>query len=361
MTKKTTVAVLYGGVSGEHEVSIISASSVIKHIDRKKYSIIPIGIDKKGRWHRNELANVDPLEGEKLVVQGKGAKPFSLDYFFHTPHEIEVVFPVLHGTNGEDGTMQGFLELANVAYVGAGVLSSSLGMDKDVTKRLALQAGIKVTPYWAFTVGEWQRHADAILEKIEQKLTYPMFAKPANTGSSVGITKVKKPAELRAAIDNAFLYDSKAIVEQGLRVREVELAVLENPLHGEKPLVSVPGEIITSHEFYTYEAKYLDEKSLQLIIPAQVSDSHLKELQRIASTVFELLECRGMARVDCFIDKDTDAVVFNEINTIPGFTHVSMYPMMWQKSGKAYPELLDNLLQLAIARQDRKLKLKRSP
>lgn len=357
--KKTTVAILYGGKSGEHEVSIVSASSVIKHLDRDKYNLIPIGISKIGQWHINDLDMVDPLAGKELQVQALGSKEFSLDTLLNQDCGIDVVFPVIHGTYGEDGCLQGYLELAQVPYVGASVLASSICMDKDVTKRLALQHGIKVVPYRSFTAGEWQTSRAQVLEKIFKKLTYPMFVKPANTGSSVGISKVKTQDQLIPAIEYALRYDVKVLVEQGLNVHEVELAVMENPNYGEPPLVSVPGEIITTHEFYSYEAKYLDEKSLQLIIPAKVTPAHLQELTRMAQEIFMMTECEGMARIDFFIDKDTDEVILNELNTIPGFTHVSMYPMMWQASGLAYSDLLDKLLQLAIGRQRRKDKLVR--
>jgi D-alanine-D-alanine ligase len=356
--KKKSIAVLYGGQSGEHEVSLISAASVISHLNRDLYEIIPIGISKTGQWFRNRLSEVDPLAGKSLQVAGPQHQHFSLDTFLQADSGMDVIFPVLHGNYGEDGCLQGYLELTHLPYVGTNVLSSALCMDKDVTKRLAREAGVAITPYCVVKQAEWESDTDAVLSQLK-KLTYPLFVKPANTGSSVGISKVKHLAELAPAIAEALRYDTKLVIEAGRPVREVELAILENPDYGNPPLVSAPGEITTTHEFYSYEAKYLDEKSLTLQIPALVSKSQLTELKRMAQQVFTLLECEGMARADFFIDKETNQIMFNELNTIPGFTHLSMYPLMWQKSGLPYPDLLTKLIDLAIARQKRKNQLKR--
>jgi D-alanine-D-alanine ligase len=357
--QKKSIALLYGGQSGEHEVSLISASSVISHLNRDLYEIIPIGISKKGEWFQNQLSEVDPLAGKTLQVAGPGYIPFSLDSFLHPHNNVEVIFPVLHGTYGEDGCLQGYLELTHLPYVGANVLSSAICMDKDVTKRLAHEAGMTIPPYCTVKKAEWLNERETVLSRLE-KLGTPLFVKPANTGSSVGISKVTSLNELEPAIQDAFQYDTKLVIEKGFSVREVELAVLENPDYGQAPLVSVAGEITTTHSFYSYDAKYLDEKSLTLQIPAQITEAQYVELKRMAQQIFTLLECEGMARADFFIDKETNQVIFNELNTIPGFTHVSMYPLMWQKSGLGYSDLLTTLIDLAIARQKRKNALKRN-
>jgi D-alanine-D-alanine ligase len=279
-------------------------------------------------------------------------------WIFYTVVIILLIFPLIHGTGGEDGCLQGSLESAQIPYVGSGVLASAICMDKDITKRLAMQHGIKVTPYISFMAADWQHSQAELLQKIDLKLTFPLFVKPANTGSSIGINKVKYKTDLIKTIENALLYDSKVLVEQGVNAHEIELAVLENLQYGEPPLVSIAGEIITSHEFYNYAAKYLDEKNLQLLIPAQnLSITQVQELTQLAREIFLLTGCEGMARVDFFVDKKTNEIILNELNTIPGFTHLSMYPLLWQASGLAYADLLDKLLQLAIAKQARKRKI----
>lgn len=372
--KKIRVAVLYGGRSGEHEVALRSAASVINHLDRSKYEIIPIGIDKNGKWH---LAEPTLLQ-EKTV---------SLPIFRNMPEVVlpsnpggnqtgvvalnptklatgggaafDVVFPVMHGTNGEDGTIQGLLELAEVAYVGCGVLASAVGMDKDVAKRLIAAEDLPIVPYFCIRKGEWAAKANAFAMRAEIDFSYPFFVKPANSGSSVGVHKVKSAEGFRAAVEDAFLYDTKILVEKGIFAREIELSVLENPVYGEAPLVSVAGEINATHEFYSYEAKYLDEHGATMKIPAEITKDQLAVAQDIARRAFAALECEGLARVDLFLDKSDGKIYFNEVNTMPGFTSISMYPKMWEASGVSYSELLSKLVELALARKARKAALVR--
>lgn len=342
---KTCVAVVYGGKTAEHDISLLSAASVIRHLDRQKYDIIPIGIDRQGNWYQTPLASVDPLQNKTLVVKHADSTAFVP---FDFP--VDVVFPVLHGIYGEDGTVQGLFEVANVAYVGCGVLGSAVALDKDISKQLVACAGIPILAHVCLRLGEWQASKQQQLEKIQQQLQYPLFVKPARTGSSVAVNKAKTHVQLVQAIEAAFAYDEKVVIEQGADVRELEVAVLENDELGQAALTSVLGEIITSHEFYSYEAKYLDEKSLRLDIPANVPNALTEQIQTLARQAFKALDCQGMARADFFVDKHSGQVFFNELNTIPGFTHVSMYPMLWQASGLAYAELLDRLIGLALSR-----------
>jgi D-alanine-D-alanine ligase len=265
---------------------------------------------------------------------------------------------VIHGSFGEDGTLQGLLELADIAYVGPGVLSSAMGMDKDIAKRLVLAEGIAIAPYLSIKKGQWSFEKNEIIKTIQSKLGFPVFVKPANTGSSLGVSKVKSIDSLAMAIDEAFLYDTKILVEQAVNAREIELSVLENPEYGRQPLVSIPGEIIPNHEFYSYEAKYLDPDGAGLAIPADLTQEQIKRAQELAQKIFTTLECEGMARVDLFLDRDSGSFIFNEINTIPGFTTISMYPKLWQASGISYKDLLSKLIDLAVARQERKRMIK---
>jgi D-alanine-D-alanine ligase len=359
--QKIRVAVLYGGRSGEHEVSLHSAASVVKNLDRERYEVVPIGIDKQGRWLLNDIAQMKITADTKLLtLQTKDAETLpSLVTNKDAAKIFDVVFPVMHGALCEDGTIQGLLELMDVPYVGAGVLGSAIGMDKDVAKRLVSAAGMPVANYLCIKQGAWQVDPTYHAKVIAENLEYPVFVKPANTGSSVGIHKVKKPQDLAAAMADAFLYDVKVLVEKALSVREIELSVLENVEHGMSPLVSVPGEIVPQHEFYSYAAKYLDENGAQLLISAPLSPEQIKRAQQLAGHIFEVLECEGMARVDLFLDKNTDEFYFNEINTIPGFTQISMYPKLWEASGVGYSELLTRLIELAFVRHQRKQKLKR--
>ncbi|MDR3606725.1 MAG: D-alanine--D-alanine ligase [Oligoflexia bacterium] len=354
MGMKIRVAVLYGGKSGEHEVSLRSAASVIRHLDSKRYEVIPIAVDKAGRWSLTELSEKDRA-AESLPVRSNGPEfvlPLS-----GAARPVDVVFPVIHGTFGEDGTLQGLLELADLPYVGCGVLASAVGMDKEVAKRLIQGAGLPIVPYLALRKDAYAR--DKVAAQVGEKLGYPCFVKPANAGSSVGVHKVKDPSQLLAALDDSFRYDTKVLVEKAIAAREVELSVLENPDPAGEPLVSVPGEITPSHEFYSYEAKYLDEKGAALLIPAKLTAEQTQRAQDIARRAFRALEGEGMARVDLFVDRVSGDFYFNEVNTIPGFTSISMYPKMWEASGLGYSELLTRLVELALARHKRKAELVR--
>jgi D-alanine-D-alanine ligase len=369
--KKLRVAVLYGGRSGEHEVSLQSAASVINYLDRDRFEIVPVAIDKQGRWLLNDISL---LEGQKSLPVFKDAPKVVLP---PNPAEtdggsalirlgesgeargIDVVFPVMHGPLCEDGTIQGLLELADLPYVGCGVLASAIAMDKDMAKRVARDAGIPIVPYVSLQHEVWKKEKQQIAKRIAEQLGYPVFVKPANMGSSVGVHKVKEPGELEAALEDAFNYDRKVVVEAAVNAREIELSVLENLEAGADPLVSIPGEIDPTHEFYSYEAKYLDEKGAALIIPAKLDPEETKRAQEIGGKVFTSLECEGMARVDLFLDRTTGEFFFNELNTIPGFTSISMYPKLWEASGISYQELLSKLVDLAISRHSKKKTLVR--
>jgi D-alanine-D-alanine ligase len=347
--KKIRVGVVFGGRSGEHEVSLRSAESILKSIDRSKYDVVPIGITPEGRWlsSKNALALLPAKDAiQKTLTAGE---PITLPAEPVAKGIVDVIFPVLHGTYGEDGTIQGLLDLANLPYVGAGVLGSAVGMDKDVMKRLLRDGGLPIVDYWSLRKSE----IESFVEKKFKDLPYPVFVKPANLGSSVGISKVHGPEELRKALDAAAEYDRKIVVEQGVNAREIEISVLGN----DDPIASVPGEIIPSREFYDYEAKYLDEDS-RLIIPAVLAEAAVKEAQQLAISAFRVLECSGMARVDLFLDNDTGKFYVNEINTLPGFTTISMYPKLWEASGIPYSELIDRLIGLAIERHAEKNKLR---
>lgn len=315
--KKLKIAVLFGGRSAEHEVSINSAKNVIRALDKNKYIITPIKINKEGRFNLSYIKNFD------------------------------VVFPVLHGPFGEDGSMQGLLKLAGVPFIGPSVLGSALGMDKDVMKRLLRDAGINIGKFLVF------KATDQIsFRKVKDTLKMPVFIKPANLGSSVGVHKARNEKEFQDGIKDAFKYDSKIIIEENILGREIECSVLGN----EYPIASLPGEIITNQEFYSYNAKYKDKSSVTEI-PAKLSEKTVKEIKETAIKVFQVLECEGMARVDFFLKKN-GSIYVNEINTIPGFTSISMYPKMWEASGLPFPELLDRLVFLAISRYEREAKLK---
>jgi len=366
-SKKIRVMVLYGGRSGEHEISLRSAASVIRFLDPERFEVVPVAIDKQGKWLLNDIrlieksAQVLPVYKDAPTVvlppnPGTAAAGLiRLGSSTRTPG-IDVVFPVMHGPLCEDGTIQGLLELADVPYVGCGVLASAVGMDKDVAKRLVRDGGLPVVPYLAVKHEIWGRNSGGLTLKI-QDLGYPIFVKPANLGSSVGVHKVKEASQLDAAVKDAFLYDSKVLIERGISAREIELSVLEDLDPGNPPLVSIPGEIVPRHEFYSYDAKYIDEGGAELLIPARLDAAQMATAQKIACEAFQLLECEGMARVDLFLDKQTGAFYFNELNTIPGFTSISMYPKMWEHSGISYQALLSRLIDLAIGRHKRKTKL----
>ncbi|HKH97486.1 MAG TPA: D-alanine--D-alanine ligase family protein [Candidatus Sulfotelmatobacter sp.] len=390
--KKLRVGILFGGRSGEHEVSLLSAASVLNAIDQDKYEVVPIGITKDGRWltaeHAESLLNGklvleprnlragDPettpaaavlARGEAVVVppepvhRESGLVPFQTDAAqlrraSDRAINVDVIFPVLHGTFGEDGTIQGLLELADIAYVGAGVLGSAAGMDKDVMKSLFIAAGIPIVKHVTILRSAWERDAKKVQKLVESKLTYPVFVKPANLGSSVGISKAHNRKELGPAIEEAAKFDRKIVIEHGVggkkeKAREIECSVLGN----DEPEASVPGEIVPCKEFYDYNAKYVDEGSVP-IIPAKLTKAETKRVQDLAVAAFKAVDCSGLARVDFLMDPRTKKIYLNEINTMPGFTAISMYPKLWAASGLAYADLIDRLIQLGIERHEDKKK-----
>ncbi len=359
------VAVLFGGKSGEHEVSLCSAASVVTALDKEKYTVLAVGISKEGRWYPQEKPEIidDRDFGRVLAIRKNGSwlvNNFSQNnklvlYNMENGDKVDadVVFPVLHGTYGEDGTVQGLLELAAVPYVGADVLGSSVGMDKDVAKRLLAQAGIPVVPWMALPKALWESESDALMQKAIEKLGLPLFVKPACAGSSVGIQKVKVKEAFRDAVDGAFLYDTRVLIEKAVDCREIECSVLGN----ENPAASVPGEIIPSHEFYSYDAKYIDPQGARLVVPAEIDKALSDSIRHAAVKGYSALGCSGMARVDFFLEKNSGTYYFNEINTIPGFTSISMYPKMWEATGLPYSELLDRLIDLAFDRHRKKMQI----
>lgn len=351
--RKLRVAVVYGGKSGEHEISLISAASVIRNLDSSRFEIIPIAVTKEGKWLEQDLSSALAPGAKSLKIITSGSKPCQFkigEKFSVTSGAIDVVFPVMHGPLCEDGTIQGFFEISDMPYVGCGTLSSAVGMDKDVAKRLAVSEGIKVVPWVTLKKAGWSKDSARLMTQIERELGFPCFIKPANMGSSVGVHKVKKREDLRAAIEDAFRYDLKVIAEKGIRAREIELSALESLEENGETLVSIPGEITPTHEFYSYESKYLDENGAELMIPAHLSATHVQFAQDTARKVFQVLECEGMARVDFFLDQDSGEFYLNEINTLPGFTQISMYPKLWEASGISYKELLSRLVDLALKR-----------
>ncbi len=375
MTKKIRLGVLFGGRSGEHEVSLTSAAAVMKALDPEKYELVPVGITPEGRWRVGSKAlgllagaagdnlaqrtaplqtvleegravtpSVDPT-GPKLLPIAKSSGAVN------SRPEVDVIFPILHGTFGEDGTIQGLLELADVPYVGAGVLASAAGMDKDVMKRLFRDAGLPVVPWEMVLRKEWEDDPAGVRRKIKRRLRFPLFVKPANLGSSVGITKVHSPEELQAAMDLAAQYDRKILVEKAVDAREIECAVLGN----DTPEASLPGEIVPVNEFYDYEAKYIKEGS-KLLIPARLSRRQIKRVQELAVRAFKAIDGAGMGRVDFLLDRKNGKLFLLEINTIPGFTSISMYPKLWEATGVPYSKLLDRLVELALERHRDKLR-----
>ncbi|MHB0856691.1 MAG: D-alanine--D-alanine ligase family protein [Anaerolineae bacterium] len=354
---KIRVAVVFGGKSGEHEVSLASARSVMAAMDPAKYEIYPVGISKTGCW----LTSGDPMArlmaGDNTPAQtAEGSlitnPPCELVPGTHTERfpGVDVVFPVLHGTFGEDGTVQGLFELAGLPYVGAGVLGSALGLDKVASKAMFVANGLPVAGYSVVLRSRWQDSPDSVVAEVEQRFTYPVFVKPANLGSSVGISKAHDQVELRRGLDLAARYDRKILVEEAVDAREIECAVLGN----DAPIASVLGEVVPSNEFYDYRAKYVDDAS-ELYIPADLPDETTRQIQALAVRAYEVLDCAGMARADFFVCRQTGRVYVNELNTIPGFTSISMYPKLWEASGLPYPELIDRLIALAIERfEDKK-------
>jgi D-alanine-D-alanine ligase len=385
---KLRVGILFGGRSGEHEVSLLSAASVLNAIDQTKYEVVPIGITKDGRWltaeHAEKLlkgekhagegarATQTPLRagdpeatpgaavlaaGESVVVPPEPARREAGLAPFQTADRainVDVIFPVLHGTFGEDGTIQGLLELADIAYVGAGVLGSSAGMDKDVMKSLFRAARLPIVKHVTVLRSRFDRDPKKVRKLVESKLKYPVFVKPANLGSSVGISKAHDGKELGPAIAEAAKFDRKIVIEEGVggkkhKAREIECAVLGN----DDPKASLAGEIVPCKEFYDYDAKYLSEGS-EAVIPAKITKAEMKTVQRLAIAAFQAVDCTGLGRVDFLMDPKSRKIFVNEINTMPGFTAISMYPKMWVASGVPYPELIDRLIQLGIERHEDK-------
>ncbi|HTM68183.1 MAG TPA: D-alanine--D-alanine ligase family protein [Candidatus Binatia bacterium] len=349
MSRTLSLILVFGGRSGEHEVSVQSATSIAAALDPKKYDVVPVRIDKRGRW------SLDPsiLPADRRKGLAKGARRHLvpdasvghlLDENGKPAERIDVVFPIVHGTYGEDGCLQGLLELAGHAYVGSGVLGSSVGMDKAVQKRLLAQAGLPVVPFIAFGAAAWKKDRASLTGEIAKTLGFPCFVKPANLGSSVGVSKAHHLRELADAIALAHAYDATAIVEKAVpKAREIECAVLG----GATPTASVLGEIVPSNEFYDYNAKYVDGKSAT-IVPADLPQALTERIRGYALATFAALGAEGMARVDCFVGPESLDIVVNEINTLPGFTSISMYPKLWAASGLPYPELLDRLVAIAL-------------
>jgi len=360
--KKLRIGVIFGGRSGEHEVSLASAASVIRALDPEKYEAVPIGITKDGRWLVGTSAvkmlsevlksgdrvilPADPNSAALMLVDAGSGRPSVT---------VDVMFPVLHGTFGEDGTVQGLLELAGLPYVGAGVLASSVGMDKDVQKRLFEQAGIPIVQYLAVRRSEWEHDRVKVLREIKKKFRFPLFVKPATLGSSVGMTRVKAAHEISAAMEVAAEFALKIMVERGVVGREIEVSVLGN----DDVRASVPGEIVPHREFYDYTAKYL-EGGTDLLIPAPLSKKQVATFQDYAVRSFRAIDGTGMARCDFFLERRTGKIFINELNTIPGFTSISMYPKMWEASGLPYPQLIDRLIELALQLHREKARTKYS-
>ncbi len=345
------VGVLFGGKSKEHYISILSASSVLKEIDKSKYIPIPIAIKKNGKI-ASEKETKDMLDDnlKNLVI-----KSFPYNSFGINPLEknlIDVIFPVLHGPNGEDGTIQGWLELLGIPYVGSGVLGSSISMDKEIMKRVLDNHSLPILPYHSFLKHHWINNKNQIISEIELKLSYPIFVKPANMGSSLGISKTNNKNQLAKGIEEALKYDVKVLVEQGITPREIEVAILGN----ENPKASIPGEIIPCKDFYNYEAKYFSNDS-KLIIPADLSSSVKEKIKHYSIKTFLALNCSGLARIDFFIDKKNNKIYVNEINTIPGFTNISMYSKLWSATGISYKELIHKLISLGIEKHNNKISI----
>jgi D-alanine-D-alanine ligase len=355
------VGVLFGGKSAEHEVSIVSASSIIKNLDSRKYEVTPIYIDIHGKWNWLDISslkdddkkisyikqeiqsiqNAQHIEQNKSLINNLGAT--------HKESQLDAIFPILHGTLGEDGAIQGFLDLLSIPYISSGILSSAVTMDKEFAKKILQQHNINTAPFISIKEHEYcTKNQTAILKRISAELSFPLFVKPSNCGSSIGISKVKNIGALDAAIIEAFKYDQKILVEQGISAREIEISVLENVNDYGNPIVSFPGELIPNDEFYSYNAKYIMADGAKFDIPAKLPDDISELIRKNAGDIFKILECNCLARVDFFLEKETNKVFFNEINTLPGFTEISLYPKLLEHYGIKYPELLDMLINLAI-------------
>jgi len=345
--KKINIALLFGGRSAEHEISLLSAVSIYKNLDKKKFEITSIYINKNGDWRVVESPLLSPSDLNKgqffsfLAWRKNISPPQTAD--------ADIYFPVLHGPYGEDGTIQGLLEMAGIPFVGASVMDSAVGMDKAMTKSILKAKNLPVVKHLIILEHDWTKQRKSVLSKIKKELPLPLFVKPACLGSSVGISKVKEDAKAAAALDEAFRYDRKIIVEEGIKGRELECCVLGN----ENPRVSLPGEIIPYREFYDYRDKYIEGKTL-FGIPAELSSSQIKEIQRLSTETYRALCCSGMARVDFLMEEKTENIFVSEINTIPGFTEISMYPKLWEVSGLPFPQLLEQLIELGFERHERK-------
>lgn len=355
--RKARVGILFGGRSGEHEVSIMSARSVLSALDKEKYDVVLIGITKDGRWITGDVTKAlesgqenlaqqaallpDPEANSLMTVNELGRQSQALSVVT----ELDVIFPVLHGPYGEDGTVQGLLELASIPYVGAGVVGSAVGMDKAIFKAVMTANELPILPSLTVVKNQWLLKSDEILNEIEKKLNYPLFAKPANLGSSVGITKCADRNQLAEGISLAAKYDRRIVIEQGINARELEVSVLGN----DDPIASIVGEIRPRRDFYDYVAKYVSDDS-ELIIPADIDEQTSNSLREMAVKAFKLMDCAGLGRVDFLLDRESDMYYLNEINTIPGFTRISMYPKLWEATGIPYPELIDRLIDLALER-----------
>ena len=365
--RKLRVGVIFGGRSGEHEVSLMSARSVVEALDQDKYEVVLMGIDKHGRWLVGDAMRAltegtagaaspgallpDPQAAALMRVERSEARPVTLSEV----SEVDVILPILHGPFGEDGTVQGLLELADLPYVGAGVVGSAVGMDKAIFKHVMEANDLPVVPWQLILGNDWRERPEAILDELEQELHYPLFTKPANLGSSVGVKKCADRRALRRGIDEAAAYDRRLIVEQGINARELEVSVLGN----EQPIASVVGEIRPRREFYDYVAKYVSDDS-ELLIPAPLEPGVAERARALAIRAYQAIDCAGLGRVDLLLSRDDGRLYLNELNTIPGFTRISMYPKLWEASGIPYPELLDRLIELALDRHREKKRLRTS-
>ncbi|RPH21883.1 D-alanine--D-alanine ligase [Buttiauxella warmboldiae] len=361
---KLRVGIVFGGKSAEHEVSLQSAKNIVDAIDKSKFEVVLLGIDKQGQWHINDASSY-LLNAENpalialnrsgtnvAVVPGLTENQLIDSSSAQLLPPVDVIFPIVHGTLGEDGSLQGMLRMANLPFVGSAVLGSAVSMDKDVTKRLLRDAGLNIAPFITLTRAN---HNKTRFSEVEAKLGLPLFIKPANQGSSVGVSKVSHPEQYAAAVALAFEFDHKVVVENGIKGREIECAVLGN----DEPQASTCGEVVVSHDFYSYDTKYIDDKGAQVVVPAAIPAEINDKIRQIAIRAYQTLECSGMARVDVFLTDEGD-VIINEINTLPGFTNISMYPKLWQASGLDYQTLITRLIELALERHRQDCALKSS-
>jgi D-alanine-D-alanine ligase len=369
MSRKLRVGVIFGGRSGEHEVSLRSVRSVMAAMDKDKYEIVPIGITKEGLWMMGEeaialltdgrgeamSALVVPEPGQRSVKSLEPIKGEAGAYHLRDQALVDVVFPVLHGPYGEDGTVQGLLELAGIPYVGAGVVGSAVGMDKAIFKSVMVAHDLPVLPYQLVLRSAWESDQERVLDRVEAALPYPMFVKPVNLGSSVGVNKARDRKELIASLHDAAQYDRRLLIEKGILAREIEVSVLGN----DDPEASIPGEVVPGDEFYSYVDKYINDEA-QLLIPAPLTEAQAQEARQMAIAAYKAMDCAGLARCDFLMDRDTDEIWINEVNTIPGFTSISMYPKLWEATGLPYPILIDRLIELAMERYDQKCRCKTS-